>query len=124
MKRWFGLSRMTRPEYEANLNGLNMFFGAMLGLVMAGTERLSSWRFAVMLLLVSGTVVCILYITAARQRLTYAALAIGMALFLPSVVDDLLQGRGALPDKVQPTLLVWALMMTVVELYPRERSEN
>ena len=125
MKLGFGFGRITRAEYDANLNGLKMFFGAMLGLVMAGTERMNNWVFAYTLMMIAGVVVCILYVTASRHRLGYAALALGMSVLVPVVVDAFLRKRGAaLPDKVQPTLIVWAVMTILIEWYPRERDAS
>jgi uncharacterized cupin superfamily protein len=36
------LWRMTPGEYRANVDGLNLFFGAVLGVVMATTDRLGA----------------------------------------------------------------------------------
>ena len=121
----FGFGRMTRAEYGANLNGLNMFFGAMLGLVMAGTERTNNWVFAYTLVMICGVVVCILYVSASTHRLTYAAVALVLTGIVPPVIDDILRDRGAaLPDKVQPTLMVWAIMTVLIEFYPRQRADE
>lgn len=118
----FRVSRITGAEHAANQNGLHTFFGAMIGLVMAGTERLNGWLFAYVLMMVSGVVVCILYIAASRHRFLYSAMALAFAVLLPILVNHQLGSRGALPPKVQPTLIVWALMAIVVEFYPRERA--
>ena len=32
-----GLGKMSKGEYQANLSGINTFFGAVLGLVLTGT---------------------------------------------------------------------------------------
>ena len=45
MKRWMRGTTMTAREYEANLNGIHMLFGAMLGVVLANTESLSTFRY-------------------------------------------------------------------------------
>lgn len=63
--------KMTEREYRANLSGLNIFFGAVLGFVLAGTERMSPLGFALLLTLTASVVVTILYITASKHRLTY-----------------------------------------------------
>ena len=123
-KLTFGFGRMTHAEYRANLDGLNMFFGAMLGLVMAGTERLSGPMFGAVLLMISGIVVTILYVSASRHRLGYSVLAVAMTALIPTIIDDLLGARGALPDKVQPTLIVWAVMTIAIEFYPRDRDAS
>jgi hypothetical protein len=40
------------------------------------------------------------------------------------VVAPILDKGVALPAKLQPTLLVWALMSTLVEFYPRIDDER
>jgi len=115
---------VSESEYRANLAGLNTFFGAVLGFVLAGIDRLDTMDFAIVLLLVSGIVVTILYISASRWRLLHAATALVFILVLPVVVAPILDPGAALPDKLQPTLGVWALMTILVEFYPRLREED
>lgn len=59
---------MSTGEYQANLSGMNTFFGAVLGFVLTGTEKLNSWQFGVVLLLLAATVISILYISNSRYR--------------------------------------------------------
>lgn len=113
---------MTEREYRANIEGLNIFFGAVLGFVLAGAEALDAGRFAVVLLLVGMTVVTILYITASHRRLSYALLAAVVIATMPHIASELLDGA-ALPAKVQPTLAVWAALITAIEFAPRERAD-
>lgn len=40
-----GIKRLTTGEYQANLSGLNMFFGAVLGIALTGTEILNTWQY-------------------------------------------------------------------------------
>lgn len=115
-------TRMTEAEYRANLAGLNTFFGAVLGFVISGVERLQALQFAVVLLLVAGVVISILYINATRRRLLYSLYTLAMIGALPWIVDKVLHGKATLPDKLQPTLLVWAAVTILVEFAPRERA--
>ena len=55
-----GLGKMTSSEYQANLNGLNMFFGAVLGFVLTGTETLDTWQFGFVLMMLASAVISIL----------------------------------------------------------------
>ncbi|OWQ84090.1 hypothetical protein CDN99_24710 [Roseateles aquatilis] len=122
LPRHAGLGRMSSGEYQANLNGMNMFFGAVLGFVLAGTEKLGEWQFGVLLLSLASVVITVLYITSSRHRVMYAALALFYAWTFPYVMDLLLRQQGAVPDKVRPTLLVWIVMTIVVEFWARERE--
>lgn len=116
MKPW-----MTQAEYRANLNGLNIFFGAALGFVLAGTETLDAWRFTYLLAVVTGIVVSILYVSASRKRVTYAIYTLAAIAALPFIVAPILNGGLALPSKLQPTLAVWAIMTCLIEFAPREK---
>lgn len=117
-----GLGRMTDGEYQANLNGLNMFFGAVLGFVLAGTEKLTVFQFSVLLTSLAGVVVTVLYISSSKHRLAYAALALFYAATMPEAMDFMLHTQGAVPDKIRPTLLVWIGMTIGVEFWSRERT--
>lgn len=113
---------MSHAEYRANLQGLNIFFGAVLGFVLAGTESLESWRFAFLLLISAGIVVSILYISASSRRLAYAGFTLAVIAALPLIADGAVLGAEELPPKLQPTLAVWVAMTILIEFLPRERA--
>ncbi len=79
-----GLGQMSVAEYQANLNGLNMFFGAVLGFVLTGTETLNSFQFGVILALLAGAVISILYISSSKNRVAYSIYALVIATLFPS----------------------------------------
>ena len=121
-----GLTKLLVPtdsEIGANHAGMNTFFGAVLGFVMAGTERLDSIEFAYVLFMVAGTVISILYVSASRQKIVYSILTIALILMLPRVIDPVLEPGEFLPDKLQPTLLVWTLLSILVEFMPRRADD-
>ena len=113
----------TESEYRANHAGLNTFFGAVLGFVMAGTERLDAIEFAYVLLMVSAVVISVLYVSASSYKFTYAVLTIVLILLLPRIVGAALDPGEHLPDKLQPTLLVWTLLSILVEYFPRRPDD-
>jgi hypothetical protein len=116
--------RMTEREYRANIDGLNIFFGAVLGFVLAGSETLDQVSFGILLAITAGIVVSILYITASQHRIQYSLLALGLVLSMHRTLETLLPGTFSLPSKLQPCLLVWALMTISVEFLPRERVDE
>lgn len=118
-----GLGKMTSSEYQANLNGLNMFFGAVLGFVLTGTETLDTWQFGFVLMMLASAVISILFISSSKQRLAYSIYALVIALTLPELINFILQGDGLVPDKIRPTLVVWTLMTILVEFWGRERDK-
>ena len=113
----------TESEIGANHAGMNTFFGAVLGFVMADTERLDSIEFASVLFMVSGVVISILYVSASQQKLVYSVVTLGLIYLLPRLVDPLLEQGEQLPDKLQPTLLVWTLLSILVEFFPRRPDD-
>ena len=119
-----GLGRMSTGEYQANLNGMNMFFGAVLGFVLSGTEKLNSWQFGVMLAALAAIVITVLYISSSKHRLVYALLALFYAATFPVAMDFMLRGHDVVPDKVRPTLLVWIAMTVLVEFWAREQADK
>lgn len=118
-----GLGKMTGDEYQANLNGLNMFFGAVLGLALTGTEKLGNWQFGVVLAMLAGIVVSILFISSSRHRVVYAIYTVVLVLSFPGMADLMLKGHDVIPGKVQPTLIVWTAMTILVEFWGREKGD-
>ena len=114
---------MTAGEYRANLQGLNVFFGAVLGVVMAGTERLAPFDYGVMLLLLASLVITILYISSSPKRLLYSTLILIAIALMPQMVTQLIDERISSLPYLQVTLLVWALLAILIEFAPRERND-
>ena len=114
----------TEGEIAANHAGLNVFFGAVLGFVMAGTERLDSLEFAYVLLVVSAVVISILYVSASRQKVAYSILTLVLIFVLPRAAGMVLDQGETLPDKLQPTLLVWTLLSVFIEFLPRRPDKR
>jgi ABC-type uncharacterized transport system permease subunit len=115
--------RMTEREYRANIDGLNIFFGAVLGFVLAGSETLDNVWFGVLLAATAGIVISILYITASIHRIAYSILTLVLVASMSSWLEELLPGTASIPAKLQPCLLVWALLTISVEFLPRDKAE-
>ena len=113
----------TESEYAAHLAALNTFFGAVLGFVMAGSERMDSMEFAILLIFVAGIVISILYVSASRHTWIYALLTLAMIAILPRTFAPILESGEQLPDKLQATLLVWTLLSIAVEFLPRRADD-
>ena len=113
----------TESEYQAHQAGMNMFFGAVLGFVMAGTEQLDQLEFAFTLMFVSAIVISILYVAASPYKWVYAVLTVAMIAMLPTAFGPILEAGEHLPDKLQATLYVWTFITIFVEFLPR-RPDN
>lgn len=112
--------KMTLREYDANIQGIHMLFGAVLGFVLAGAEAFTTFEFAMVLLFTSGVVVGIFYVTASRHRLAYVLFSGVTIALLPIFLEQMIRSGAPLPAKLQPTLAVWLFMVTLVEFVPRE----
>ncbi|MEM9502225.1 MAG: hypothetical protein AAF941_10330 [Pseudomonadota bacterium] len=125
MAKWYKMPpsfRITEREYRANIDGMNIVFGAVLGFVLVGAEELPVKDFAALLALSAAIVTMILYLGSSEYKL-FNALTAGLSIMLlPYIAVDLFEITYV--PKLQPTLAVWALMVLGVELIPRESSTD
>ncbi len=124
MSNWYKIpksTRMTQREYRANIEGINIVFGAVLGFVLVGAEGLPVFDFVLMLVMSASIVVLILYLGSSEYKLFYAVLTAATIIALPFIAEDLFSLTRV--PKLQPTLAIWALMVAGVELIPRTQSE-
>lgn len=104
----------TQSEYRANLAGMNTFFGAVIGFVIADVQAPSDLHFGAFLGISAAIVICILYISASPYRIAYAAMTILFVIALPFLAPKV-----DVPSKLQVTLGVWAILTVAVEYIPR-----
>ena len=125
MSKWYSIPptwRMTQREYEANIRGMNIVFGAVLGFVLAGTTGLPIADFCAVLLISASVVITILYLGSSPYKLFYGITAVLAVAILPTVLEDPL---GIPPiSQLQPTLAVWTFMVLMVEIIPRDTDER
>jgi hypothetical protein len=122
MSNWYRIPKslaITEAEYQANMNGINIVFGAVLGFVLARLEGLPPLDFAFVLVVCASAVVLILYLSSTEYRLFYGIGAVGAILILPKGIA--LMGIPPIPN-LQPTLAAWTFMVLVVELNPRRKG--
>ena len=121
MAEWYRLPstiRITEREYRANINGMNIVFGAVLGFVLAGAEGLPPIDFMIVLLISASAVILILYLGSTDYILFYGACTALIIFALPMILSDQF-AINPIPY-LQPTLIVWAIMVTLLELCPRQ----
>jgi hypothetical protein len=121
MAKWYKIptsSRMTHGEYRANVNGMNIVFGAVLGFVLADTAAMPLYEFGVLLFLSSGAAIGVLYLESSDYKLFYAALN-AMAIWLLPQVLDILEAPDSL-YRLPVVFAIWAIMVLVIELVPRD----
>lgn len=123
MANWYKFptsARMTESEYRANINGMNIVFGAVLGFVLAGADGLPPLDFMIVLFVAALAVILILYLGSTEYTVFYGATAGLLIFFLPDILSEQL-GDNPIPY-LQPTLTVWAIMVVILELSPRQKA--
>lgn len=119
---------MSHQEYEANLAGMNIFFGAIIGVVMADVKGVEAGDYALMLLMAASFVVTLLYISASKARVFYAftaglLLAIGWHHAFTGSVPEALDANW-LKNRLLPAGSVWYFMIMLIEFMPRGQKEE
>ena len=108
------------------IDGLNLFFGALLGANLGTLDRVPLIEYVKLVVLLAGTVMALRMISTSERRTlmlavvaVYALLLAGIA-FVPS-----LQPRGMAVDDIQritATLGIWVLFVLGAEMSPMERA--
>ena len=125
MANWYKIPptrHISESEYRANISGMNIVFGAVLGFVLAGAEGLAPIDFMIVLFVSSLAVILILYLGSTEYILFYGAGVTLLIFFIPSILTDQLK-QDPIPY-LQPTLAVWASMVALVELLPRQKNTS
>jgi len=124
MANWYKIPptyAVTEQEYRANVDGMNIVFGAVLGFVLVGAEGLPVKEFAITLILSVAIVVMILYLGSSEYKLSHGVIAAISIFFLPDIAGGVL--RLAHVPKLQPTLAIWPSMVVAVELVPKTKTQ-
>ncbi len=125
MANWYKMPpsfRITEGEYKANVDGINIVFGAVLGFVLVGGEGLPVRDFAALLILSAAIVVMILYLGRSEYKLFYGVMTAVSIIAFPFIAEDFF--KLARVPKLQPTLAIWAFMIVLVEIMPRETTKT
>jgi hypothetical protein len=119
MRSWFV---STEGGKAGAIDGLNLFFGALLGANLGTLDRLPLAEYVKLVILLAGTVMALRMISTSERRLmmlvvlgVYALLLVGM-LVLPD-----LQPKGMRTDDLHrliATLGVWVIFVLASELSP------
>lgn len=119
---------MSDKEYKANLSGMNIFFGAIIGVVMASYESSSPLLYIAVLMFSASLVIIMLYISASKRRIVYSTMAmllVGYLWFL-ALSDSYFFDFDPtwLKSKYLPTMSAWLAMILFIEFTPRERPDG
>ncbi len=119
---WKSLWVQTPREKRGMLDGINLFFGALLGANLGTLNGLSALDYAHIIVLLAGTVVTLRIFSTTERRihayilLTLYVLFIGHRLFID--YEDLQGLTTADRDRLAITLLIWLVSVVLAELTP------
>jgi hypothetical protein len=120
------LLRSTEGGKAGMIDGLNLFFGALLGANLGTLDRLPIFQYAKLILLLAGTVMAVRMVSTSEQRgrmlavlLVYAALLAGLV-FVPDM-----QPKGMSLDdlhRLGATLGIWIGFVILAEFSPVRKA--
>lgn len=119
-----GLFRNTAGGKAGTIDGLNLFFGALLGANLGTMQGLALYDYIKIIVLLAGTVIVIRLISTSERKMYVAAnvllyiALIGALLFYPA-----LQPKGVDQADLQrlgATLAIWFALVLISELLPAE----
>ncbi|MEO0441594.1 MAG: hypothetical protein AAF067_12065, partial [Pseudomonadota bacterium] len=113
-------------EYEASINALNIFFGAVIGISLGSIGDIPTMDYVLLLIITAAAVTAILFVTYS-ERQYWSILLVGLVLFAMWSMNEGDDQIVKLPPKLLPTLAVWALMAISTEftdLVPDEEKEK
>jgi len=107
--------KFSPKEYEASINALNIFFGAVIGVSLGNVDDIAIWDYIKLLSITSAAVTAILFVSYSDRRYwsMFTAVAILGLVWWIGHSDDTFD----LPPKLMPTLGVWTVMAIATEFY-------
>lgn len=114
--------RQTHRERMGGIDGVNLFFGALLGANLGTIEQLPLADYVQLIIILAGTVVTLRVVSTSDRR-GYALASLGLYLFLVGVYLAVPHLR---PDGLSPaasarlgaTLAIWVLLVLTLEYWP------
>jgi hypothetical protein len=119
-RRWMGLMSQTPREKIATVDGIGLFFGALLGANLGTLEGLSLYDYGVVIFVLACTVIALRMFSMSERR----GYAYGMLAAYVGVIAFLLyyqRPAGLAADdaaRLMVTLGVWLAAVVFVELHP------
>lgn len=116
------LLTQTRRERAGNVDGINLFFGALLGANLGTTGTLPATSYAQLVALLVGLVITIRMVTVSERRLYAYGMLVAYVLLFGAVL--LVPGFGieglsqADLDRLLLTLGIWVAATVIVDLLP------
>jgi hypothetical protein len=123
-----GLWTQTPREKAATVDGINLFFGALLGANLGTLDGLGLYDYAKIIFILAGTVMTLrIFSTSERRGYAFGLLAtyvVAIALFLFLLKRDPAGMAAADVDRLAVTLALWLGSVLLVEFYPTSAGED
>lgn len=122
-RRFLGLEEQTRAEKRAQLNGINLFFGALIGANLGSLERLPIHEYMLIVAVVCMIAIYIQVAPVARKRwptvATLAGTVAGLYILLVSPMSERVFDQGIRPGPhLFFTIALWLVSVVMVEVRP------
>ena len=119
--------RQTDRERMGSIDGVNLFFGALLGANLGTIEQLPLGEYIKLITILAGTVVTLRVVSTSDRR-GYALASLGLYVFLVALILAIpaLRPEGLSPDaaaQLGATLAVWVLLVLTLEYWPVKPDE-
>lgn len=116
--------KLTQREYEATINALNIFFGAIIGVSLGNITEIPLQDYMVLLVVIATMVSSILMVTYTHRPLWNSIVLTVVFLAAWYAESDSSDQMIDFPDRVLPTLSVWAGMAIMTEFSDRNRDSE
>lgn len=116
------LFTQTKREMTGTIDGINLFFGALIGANLGTTDTMPAWSYAQLVTLLAGFVMTIRLVSVSERRLyAYGTLAVYVGLvlavlLLPNIGIDGLAANDL--NRLILTLSIWLGATMLVEFIP------
>jgi FtsH-binding integral membrane protein len=118
----------TRARKSGAIDGLNLFFGALLGANLGTLEGLRLVHFLMMIALLAGMVMALRMVSTGEERprvlmlLSFYAVLLGAVLVSPSLRPEGLSAASL--ERLIATMAVWVGLALAVELSPTRADRD
>jgi hypothetical protein len=117
----------TSRERQGSMDGLGLFFGALLGANLGTVDQLPLYDYIQLIVLLAGTVMVVRIISTSERRiyalftLAFYVFLIGAFLGVPAMRPDGLSADSA--ARLGATLAVWVIFVLFLEYWPTSAGE-
>jgi hypothetical protein len=121
------LFRSTAGGKAGSIDGLNLFFGALLGANLGSMQHMALYDYGQLIVLLAGTVMVLRMLsTSTRRTYMYVTLAVYIGIIAAIMFVPKLQPKGLPLDdlhRLVVTLAIWVVLVLGTEIFPMSEAE-